>query len=262
MQSLIRLLTFSNAFELEALIASASGTPNELDRSITRPDLIRRIVDAYAEVYPNLRDYAPGYPAPESLRERIHSGNPYRGWDQVGESHDSPGSEVLLDAMLKPDPRPLHIAIWGGQTDLAQALWRLKQSRADQDYHTIVRKLRIHDIADQDGLFERLIQNHPTLFYILNRAPEGSDKRNAVFRGMYLGGDEQLTSREWVDRHVRLGHGDLGALYPIETWTAPNPHALLVLFFGQRAASARPTLLGRLGRTVPTPSFRLLHRRY
>ena len=39
---------------------------------------------------------------------------------------------------------------------------------------------------------------------------------------MYLGGDEALTSREWLDRHVRTEHGPLGALYPSATWTAPN----------------------------------------
>ena len=43
---------------------------------------------------------------------------------------------------------------------------------------------------------------------------------------MYLTGDESLTSREWIDRHVR-STGPLGALYPTKTWTAPNPHACL-----------------------------------
>jgi hypothetical protein len=42
---------------------------------------------------------------------------------------------------------------------------------------------------------------------------------------MYLGGDESLVSREWMDTHIREGHGPLGALYPPKTWTAPNPHA-------------------------------------
>jgi hypothetical protein len=44
---------------------------------------------------------------------------------------------------------------------------------------------------------------------------------------MYLGGDESLTSREWINLHVRHHHGPLGALYPPKTWTAPNPHAAL-----------------------------------
>ena len=44
---------------------------------------------------------------------------------------------------------------------------------------------------------------------------------------MYLGGDEALTSLDWVDAHVRRDHGPLGALYPVKTWTAPNPHGVL-----------------------------------
>ena len=44
---------------------------------------------------------------------------------------------------------------------------------------------------------------------------------------MYLGGDESLTSRAWVDANVRTKRGPLGALYPTRTWTAPNPHGCL-----------------------------------
>jgi hypothetical protein len=51
--------------------------------------------------------------------------------------------------------------------------------------------------------------------------------REGAYRGMYLGGDESLTSREWVDAHVRKDRGPLGALYPTKTWTAPNPHSCL-----------------------------------
>jgi hypothetical protein len=51
--------------------------------------------------------------------------------------------------------------------------------------------------------------------------------REAAYRGMYLGGDESLVSREWMDTHVRQGHGPLGALYPQKTWTAPNPHGAM-----------------------------------
>jgi hypothetical protein len=51
--------------------------------------------------------------------------------------------------------------------------------------------------------------------------------REAAYRGMYLGGDESLTSGAWLDAHVRKDHGPLGALYPNRTWTEPNPHGAL-----------------------------------
>jgi len=64
------------------------------------------------------------------------------------------------------------------------------------------------------------------MFYVLSMAPPGRDKREATFRGMYLTGDESLASRAWVAANVH-SRGPLGALYPLKTWTAPNPHSCL-----------------------------------
>jgi hypothetical protein len=70
-QSMIRLMTFANEFEIEGLIASASGTPGELKQAITQPQLIREIVEAYGRALPNLRLHAEGYPSAEDLLARI-----------------------------------------------------------------------------------------------------------------------------------------------------------------------------------------------
>ncbi len=42
-QSLVRLLVYSNEFDIEGLIASAAGTPGELRQHIVRPDLIHPV---------------------------------------------------------------------------------------------------------------------------------------------------------------------------------------------------------------------------
>ena len=226
-QSMIRLMVFANEFDIEGLIASASGTPGELKRATAQPDLIRQIVEAYGKVLPNLRQHAEGYPSAEDLLARIKSGNPQRGWDHVGDGHDTDGSRWIIQVVDRPDPRPVNVAIWGGQTDLAQALWRVKADRGEAGYREFARRLRIYDIGDQDRIIGRIWKEFPGLFYILGQAEKGKDKREAVYRGMYLGGDESLTSRQWIDSHVRNRHGPLGALYPPKTWTAPNPHATL-----------------------------------
>jgi hypothetical protein len=44
---------------------------------------------------------------------------------------------------------------------------------------------------------------------------------------MFYGGDESLTSRAWIDEHVRIDHGLLGAFYPPKTNTNKNPHGAL-----------------------------------
>ncbi|MDP2058564.1 MAG: DUF1593 domain-containing protein [Flavobacteriaceae bacterium] len=80
---------------------------------------------------------------------------------------------------------------------------------------------------DQDGIFQKIIAEHPQLFYVLSKAPEGIDKRESVYRGMYLGGDESLTSLAWLKENVLENHGPLGKLYPTKTWTAPNPHGVM-----------------------------------
>ena len=226
-QSLVRLMVYANEFEIEALIASASGTRGELKEAITRPDLIRQTVEAYGKVRPALLQHAKGWPESDQLLQRIKSGNPKRGRDHIGEGHDTEGSQWLTQCIDSGTPeRPLNIAIWGGQTDFAQALWRAGQQRSGSEFAQWVRRFRVYDINDQDGIADWLRADFPGMFYILAQAPPGRDKREGTYRGMYLGGDESLTSRAWIDEHVR-SKGPLGALYPVKTWTAPNPHSCL-----------------------------------
>ena len=226
-QSLIRLMVYSNEFELEGLIASASGTPGELDEAVTRTDLILQVIERYEQVLANLRRHADGWPDPELLRSRVKSGNPNRGRDQIGDGHDTDGSRYLIERIdAGSSEQPLNIAIWGGQTDLAQALWRVKQERGDAAFAEFVTNFRVYDINDQDRIADWIRQEFPGMHYILSHAPPGRDKREGTYRGMYLTGDESLTSREWIETNVR-SRGPLGELYPTKTWTAPNPHGCL-----------------------------------
>jgi hypothetical protein len=226
-QSMIRLMTYANEFEIEGLIASASGTPGELRKAVTRPDLIRAIVEAYGKVRPNLLLHRPDYPPTAALLDRVKSGNPRRGGKNVGGGHDTEGSRRIIAVVDRDDPRPVNVAIWGGSTDLAQALWRVRNDRAAEKLQQFIGKLRVHAIGHQDDTGPWILEQFPDLFYVLSKAPEKHDMREGAYRGMYLGGDEALTSRAWVDAHVRKGHGPLGALYPTNTWTAPNPHGCL-----------------------------------
>ncbi len=230
-QSLVRLLLYSNEFEIEGFVASASGTPGELKEKVTRLDLIREKIAAYGKVRDNLTQHASGYPTAANLLSRVHSGNHERGRNAIGEGHDTDGSRAIIaaaDRTAKMTPaRPLNISIWGGQTDLAQALWRIRADRGKEGLRQFAEQTRIYDIADQDGLASWIQEEFPGLFYILAQAPAGKDKRLATFRGMYLGGDESLTSKKWIQQHIQQNHGPLGALYPLQTWTAPNPHSTL-----------------------------------
>lgn len=226
-QSMIRLMVHANEFEIEGLIASASGTPGKKEPEVVRPHLIREIVEAYGKVQPNLRKHHPDFPEAKLLLDRIKAGNPKRGVQSLGAGKDTDGSNRIISVVDRADGRPVHVTIWGGPTELAQALWRVRNGRTPEQVRAFVRKLRVYSIGHQDDTGPWINKEFPDLFYILSKAPEGRDKREGGYRGMYLGGDESLTSREWVDRHIRKDHGPLGALYPTGTWTAPNPHGTL-----------------------------------
>lgn len=226
-QSMVRLLVYANDFDLEGLIASASGTPGELNADTIKPQLIEEMVSAYGKVYDNLVKHDPDYPEPTYLRGLIKQGNPRRGVENVGEGHDTEGSDWIIEMADKADSRPLNISIWGGSTDLAQAIWRVENDRTPEEFTQFVNKLRVYSIHNQDNTGEWINENYPELFYVLSRSYPGKDKRTGNFRGMYMGGDESLTSRKWVEENVKTDHGPLGSLYPMKTWTAPNPHGVL-----------------------------------
>src|SRR5262249_36086072 len=118
---------------------------------------------------------------------------------------------------------------WPGPPDRpgGPALWRVRNDGTAEELKRFVGKLRVHSIGHQDNTGPWIVEQFPDLFYILSKAGEKRDMREGAYRGMYLGGDESLTSRAWVDTHVRKGHGPLGVLYPTRTWTAPNPHSCL-----------------------------------
>lgn len=227
-QSLIRLMVYANEFEIEALIATAQ-TSHHFDRAnpVIKPELIREIVEAYGKVLPNLQQHAEGWPSAADLLARIHTGNPRAGRKFIGAGHDTDGSRKLVELIdAGSTEHPLNIVIWGGQTDLAQALWSAKNGRDTDAWRAFTSKLRVYDVGDQDAIADWMRAEFPGMFYILAKHHEGMDKREGVYRGMYLTGDESLTSRDWVKQHV-LSSGPLGALYPTETYTYPSRHGCL-----------------------------------
>jgi hypothetical protein len=226
-QSMIRLMVYANEFRIQALIATASGGRRGQKESATYPELIQEIIDGYGRVLPNLRKHANGWPDADAVRRTVKTGNPRRGLEFIGGGHDTEGSRELVKLIDAASPEdPLNIAVWGGQTDLAQALWRVKHDRDADGYREFTRRMRVYDINDQDDIADWMLQEFPGLHFILAKCPPGHDKREGTYRGMYLTGDDSQTSRDWIQKHV-LSRGPLGALYPTKTWTAPNPHSCL-----------------------------------
>lgn len=226
-QALVRLMVYANEFNIEALIATSAGVRGQLKEPVTRPDLINDMIRAYGEVRPDLLQHATGWPTEEALLACVKSGNKFRERAHIGEGHDTEASRFLLERMdAGSAERPLNIAVWGGQTDLAQVLWTVKKERGEEGFKAFAEKFRVYDIDDQDGIADWMRVEFPGMPYILSKASKGEDKRTGVYRGMYLTGDETSTRAKWVEEHI-TSSGPLGKLYPVKTWTAPNPHGCM-----------------------------------
>jgi hypothetical protein len=216
--SLVRFLTYANHFDIEGLVATTSIH----QRTKVAPETIRRIVTAYGKVRDNLEQHEPGFPTGEHLLSLVTAGLPRYGLQAVGEGHDSPGSEQLIRAIDRPDPRPLWVPVWGGPNVLAQALWKIRATRPADALARAVAQLRVYTISDQDDSGPWLRQEFPALFYIVSPgASAGGAYHKATWSGISGdqfharcdGPDFTLVSNEWLDRNVRK-KGPLGAEYP------------------------------------------------
>jgi hypothetical protein len=219
--SFVRLLLYSNEFDLEAMIASTSTW----QKSATHPETMHQLVRAYGQVRENLLLHAKGWPLAEELDRRIFAGQPAYGMAASGEGKSSAGSKALAAAMERDDrddPRPLWICMWGGANTLAQALIDLRSAKTADQMTAIVARLRVYSISDQDDAGPWIRREFPGLFYIVTPSrPDSNDYYHATWTGIsgdvYYrngdGADASLVTNEWLEQNIRA-KGPLGKGYP------------------------------------------------
>ncbi len=213
-ESMVRLVLYSNEIDLQGLIATTSTWK----RTSVSPDLIRRVVNAYAKVQPNLLKHDPNYPSAESLNGLIKQGRPEYGMTGVGAGKDSEGSDWIIKTLDKNDDRPLWISVWGGVNTLAQALHKLRATRPAAEVDRLVAKLRVYTISDQDDSGPWIRKNFPNLFYIVT---PGGNYDAATWTGINTavpGIDNTTISNKWIAENIQQGHGPLGVEYPDVAW--------------------------------------------
>lgn len=217
-QSMVRFLTYCNQWDVEGLVATTSVH----QKTETAAWRIREIVEAYGKVRDNLLIHEPDYPTADFLLDGIGEGLPIYGMDAVGEGKDSQGSERLIQAVDKDDPRPLWVLVWGGPNVLAHALWMVRATRSPEQVDQFVSRLRVYTISDQDDSGPWLRKNFTDLFYICSPGyAAGGAYHHAIwsgisgdkFWGRFVGADFSLVDNPWLDKHVR-GKGPLGAQHP------------------------------------------------
>ena len=177
------------------------------------PQSIHEVIDEYAKVRPNLLVHSSAYPAAERLHALVHAGPPLYGLKGVGSGHDSSGSDALVRALEDPDTRPLWVTAWGGVNVLAQALFKIRSSKSQEQADAFYRKLRVYTISDQDDSGSWIRRNFPTVFYIVSPGDWGQ----ATWMGManrLPHSDLDVISDPWIARNIQQNHGPLGAAYP------------------------------------------------
>lgn len=218
-ESMVRFLVYSNEYDIEGLIATTSVWLKEK----TREELIRRQIDAYEKVRSNLIKHAQGFPSADALRQVTTTGQPGFGMDAVGFGKSTAGSQRIIDAVDRPDDRPVWITAWGGTNTLAQALWDVKYSRTAAECAAFVSKLRVYTISDQDDAGRWLRITFPELYYIVSPSSVWwSEYYKATWTG--ISGDRhyqngpmhffELVDNPWLEQNIIKNHGPLGELYP------------------------------------------------
>lgn len=192
-QSLVRQLVMANEYDLEGLIVSTGCWK----KSQTSTEMLDKIVDAYADAYPNLAVHSKDFPDPDYLRSITAMGQTGYGMSDVGDGKDTVGSNMIIEAVDRDDPRPVWAMCWGGCNPIAQALWTVKHTRSDAEVAKFVSKLHVYDVLGQDDAGTWMAKTFPDLLYI--RAT-----------GVVFGWQP---TNEWLAENIQ-SHGPLGAVYP------------------------------------------------
>lgn len=207
-QSLVRLLLYNNEIDIKAIVATTSTHM----RTRTASGTIHRIIDAYDKVYNNLRQHDDKYLSANVLHGLVYKGQESYGMAGTGETKTSEGSEKIVNELLKEDKRPLWVCAWGGVNTLAQALITLRTNMSASDLTSVISKLRVYTISDQDDSGQWIRREFPSIFYIVSPGGYG----NATWVGMNNAEGEhaEMVSNEWLAENIQQGHGALGAVYP------------------------------------------------
>ena len=232
MESMVRLMAYADLFEVEALITSVGWNCDPYPKEWA--EYLQRVIEAYRKDVPKLMkrsgqtSFLPiseeeksqfiGYwPSADYIKSRAVMGSERGGIKVIGEGNDSPGSELLIRLADEDDPRPIYVAAWGGANTLAQAIWRVKQTRSAEELKRFVRKFRLYTITDQDMQFNMRMDRAYSSHMWLRK--EFKDNLQFIWDEGTWQEQCDLGKRNWQlhKEHIQ-GKGNLGKEYPDYKW--------------------------------------------
>ena len=188
-QSMVHLLVYADVFDLEGLVSSPFGPGRKAH--------ILEVIDRYERDYSNLKTHSARYPTPAALRAITKQGA-LESPGPAGVGAATEGSDWIVRCARRADARPLHLLVWGGIEDLAQAL---------HDAPDILPKLRVYFIGGPNKMwsvdaYDYVERRHPALWII---------EANATYRGWFVGGNQagEWGNTAFVSKHL-AGRGALG----------------------------------------------------
>ena len=232
MESMVRLMAYADMFEIEALITSVGWNCDPYPKEWAQ--YLHRVIDAYSKDAANLMKRSGqksflsldeengsqriGYwPSAEYIRSRGVMGSERGGIKVVGEGNDSPGSELLIRLADEDDPRPIYVAAWGGANTLAQAIWRVKQTRTSEELKKFIRKFRVYTITDQDMQYNMRMDRAYSSHQWLRR--EFKDDLQFIWDEGTWQEQCELGKQHWTQHQQNIqGKGALGNEYPNYKW--------------------------------------------
>ncbi len=215
--SMIRFLLYTCDVDVRAIIETNSMFQRH---GHSDKKWIEAQLAAYEELYPNLIKHHPGYPTADELRARSFVGDEdfdhLKGtretrWEQIPGGPvefdpagwpDTPGSDTIVRILLQDDPAPIHLQAWGGGNTASRAFYKLKRDHP-ADYERAISKVVMYNIWYQDDAGNYIETHHP--------------KVTMIYCGHFAGTwnyRSQPDTHDFITRHVKNGHGPLGALYP------------------------------------------------
>jgi hypothetical protein len=213
-QSFVRLLLYSDQIDIEGLIATTSCW----HKTNVNPESIKKIIQAYGKIQPNLTRHESGFPGEEKLLMLVKQGLPKYGMLGVGNGNDSEGSDWIIKVLEENDERPLWISVWGGVNSLAQALYKIEQTKSKKEAQRLISKLRVYTISDQDDSGIWIRNKYPDLFYIVSPGDDYGSSTWVAINTVVKGINNEKISNRWLAENIQQEHGPLGAAYPDVSW--------------------------------------------
>ena len=220
MQQNVHMLIYSNMFDLEGLCAV---TGLYLKTNV-HPEQFTQLVTAYGQVYPNLQLHASGWPTPTYLQSIVKGGVKGYGKAAVGSGKSSDASNLIKEALIKNDPRPIYFVGNAGTNNLLQALWDLDAkhfgTKTTAEMIAICKKIIVYENGSQDDCGAWIAGEYPDIAWFRSNGQTyswGGDGGISAAAGPWTWDPFPYTTNGqdvWAAENIRNNHGALGALYP------------------------------------------------